>query len=155
MSCGVVWCQSAASFLAVQTWIAVKALHRSKAQSFDIWTCPGTALPHQRLTLLSDCLLPQIQRIRPMLQAELAAARQKEANLQAQVAEGVLEAVELRRQLHAARAAADPNIIQVSFRGPLLPAMARTHARVAATCVGPDCHVLHCRTQHVTPASAC
>ncbi|KAK9821853.1 hypothetical protein WJX74_005427 [Apatococcus lobatus] len=47
------------------------------------------------------------------LQTELAAARQKEANLQAQVAEGVLEAVELRRQLHAARAAADPNIIQV------------------------------------------
>lgn len=60
------------------------------------------------------------------MQAELAAARQKEANLQAQVAEGVLEAVELRRQLHAARAAADPNIIQVSFKaGPLLLEMAQ------------------------------
>ena len=33
--------------------------------------------------------------------------------MQAQVAEGVLESVELRRQLHAARAAADPNIVQV------------------------------------------
>ena len=58
--------------------------------------------------------------MRLTLQAELAAARQKEANLQAQVAEGVLEAVELRRQLHAARAAADPNIIQVSCEFRLL-----------------------------------
>lgn len=49
------------------------------------------------------------------LQQELLALKQREQRLQMHVAERDLEAVELRRQLHAARQAADPNIAQVSF----------------------------------------
>ncbi|KAK9813270.1 hypothetical protein WJX72_011713 [[Myrmecia] bisecta] len=62
-------------------------------------------------------------------QAQLDQAQQKEAALQMQLAERTMENIDLRRQLHQARQAADPTIAQV--RQLLLdPAVAREFQRL-------------------------
>ena len=50
------------------------------------------------------------------LQGEILALKQREQRLQMHLAERNLEAVDLRKQLHTARQAADPNIAQVLYR---------------------------------------
>lgn len=44
---------------------------------------------------------------------DISQLRQRESQLQAQLMEKILENMELRRHLHAAKAAAEPNVVQV------------------------------------------
>ena len=46
---------------------------------------------------------------------DISILRQRESQLQAQLMEKILENIELRRHLQAAKAAAEPNVVQVSL----------------------------------------
>ncbi len=52
---------------------------------------------------------------------DTSALRQRESQLQAQLMEKILENMELRRHLQAAKAAAEPNVVQVNGSAVLLP----------------------------------
>lgn len=52
---------------------------------------------------------------------DISVLRQRESQLQAQLMEKILENMELRRHLHAAKAAAEPNVVQVSHAVAYLP----------------------------------
>ena len=87
------------------------------------WTSAFRDVPSASLdgkaSLNPRSLLGEMKHLRSSekgLQGEILALKQREQRLQMHLAERNLEAVDLRKQLHTARQAADPNIAQVLYR---------------------------------------